>query len=137
MILDDTSAAIYTTLNGGTALTALLAGTTSIYDQQAPDTVSLPFVVFSHQGGGPDNIAPVNLESNLWYVRAYSATSAKSASLIMAQIDALLHRKALSITGQTTFWCNREENIKTVENLPNNGKIWSAGAIYRIRTAAT
>lgn len=137
MILDDTSAALYTTMNGGTALTALLASTTSVYDTQAPDVAALPFVVFSHQGGGPDNLAPVNLESNLWYVRAYSASGMKAASEIMTQIDALLHRKALAITGNTTFWCNREENIKLVENLPNGGKIWSAGGIYRIRTAAT
>lgn len=137
MILDATSAAIYTALSGGTALTALLAGTTSIYDMQAPDVAALPYCIFSHQGGGPDNIAPVNLENNMWYVRAYSATSAKSATEIFTQIDALLNRKQLSITGFSTFWCNREENIRLVENLPNGGRIYSAGAIYRIRAAAT
>lgn len=136
MILDKTAAAIYTALNGGTALTALLAGTTSIYDAQAPDGASYPFVVFSHQGGGPDNIAPVTIESNLWYVRAYSETSAKTAAEIFEQVDALLHRKALSITGFTTFWCNREQNIRLIENLPSGEKVWSAGGIYRIRTTS-
>jgi hypothetical protein len=92
-------------------------------------------MTFSHQGGGPDNIAPVDLENNLWYVRAYSATSAKDATEIFAQADLLLDRKALSITGYNTFWCNRESNIKLVENLPNGGKIWSSGGIYRIRTS--
>ena len=135
MILDKTSASLYTTLQSGTALTALLAGTTSVYDMQAPDNATLPYVTFSHQGGGPDNIAPVNLENNLWYVRAYSSTSSKSATEIFEQADLLINRKAISITGYNTFWCNRETNIKLVENLPNGQKVWSCGGIYRIRTS--
>src|SRR5574341_912799 len=130
MILDKTSASLYTTLQAGTALTARLAGTTSIYDAQAPDNATLPFVVFSHMGGGPDNIAPVNLENNLWQVRAFSATSAKDAAEIFEQADTLINKKAISITGYNVFWCNRETNIKLVENLPNGQKVWSAGGVY-------
>ncbi len=132
MILDHTSASLYTTLQAGTALTALLPGTTSIYDAQAPDDDTLPYIVFTHMGGGPDNIAPVNLENNLWQVRAFG-TSAKSAAEIFEQADLLINRKALSISGYNTFWCNRETNIKLVENLPNGAKVWSTGGIYRIR----
>jgi len=134
MILDHTSAALLTTLQSGTALTALLPGTTSIYDMQAQDNDTLPYIIFTHMGGGPDNIAPVNLENNLWQVRAFG-TSAKNATEIFEQADLLLNRKAISISGYNTFWCNRETNIKLVENLPNNVKIYTAGGIYRIRTS--
>jgi len=134
MILDKTAAAFYTTLTGGTALTALLAGTASVYDTQAPDNATLPYVVFSHQAGGPENVDANNLEQNLWYVRAYSATSAKTATEIFAQADTLINRVNISITGFNTIWCAREENIKLVENTPS-GRIWSAGGLYRIRTA--
>ncbi len=50
--------ALYNTLSGGTALTALLAGGTaapSIYNQQAPDEAAFPYVVFALQGGGDEN----------------------------------------------------------------------------------
>jgi hypothetical protein len=133
-LLGDTSVALYTTLAGGTALTALLAGTTSVYESQAPDKSTYPFVVFNHQGGGPDNINPSEIESNLWLVKVYSATSAKSASDIFAQADALLHRKNISIGSAKTFWCCREQNVKLVENPPNGVIRYMRGGIYRIRT---
>jgi len=134
MILDKTAAALYTTMNGGTALTALLAGTTSIYDTQAPDNATLPFVVFSHQAGGPENVDANALEQNVWYVRVYSSTSAKNATEIFEQVDTLLNRVNITITGYNTIWCAREENVKLLENTPS-GKVWSSGGLYRIRTA--
>lgn len=135
-ILEDTPAALYTTLQGGTALTALLAGTTSIYDASPPHGVAYPYVVFNHQGGGPELQTSKGMESNLWFVRAYSAESAKNAAQIFEQVDALLHQINISISGLTTFWCAREENIKLVETAPDQSRVWQAGGIYRIRTTA-
>ena len=133
MILNATGSALYTRLQG-TALTALLPGTASIYDTQAPDNATLPYVVYNHQAGGPENVDANNLEANLWYVRAYSTTSNKTAQQIFEQVDTLLNRVNISITGYNTLWCAREENINLLENTPS-GKIWSCGAVYRIRTA--
>ena len=135
-LLGDTSTAIYTTLAAGTALITKLGGT-AIYDMQAPDGVALPYVVFNHQGGGPDSINPSEIESNLWLVKAYSATSAKNASEIFAEADTLIHRKQLSINGGTvnTFWCAREQNVKLVETLPSKQLVWMRGGIYRLRTS--
>jgi hypothetical protein len=145
-LLGDTSAAIYTVLSGGTALVAQLAtvpgvaGTASlpaIYDMQAPDGAPLPYVIFQHQGGGPDNITSAGIESNVWAVKIHTASGAKNASQIFALVDELLHRKNLSISGGTvnTWWCCREENVKLLENLPNGKRIWMRGGIYRIRTS--
>lgn len=135
MILDDTATALYGTLTGGTALTALLAGTTSVYWQQAPDNASYGFVVYNHQGGGPDNDSPGKHESNIWQVRAYSATGPKQAALILTQADLLINQKSISIGGSACYWCAREANINLVENLPSGKKVWSAGGLYRIRTS--
>ena len=134
-LLGDTSTAIYTTLAAGTALIGKLGGT-AIYDMQAPDGVALPYLIFNHQGGGPDSINPSEIESNLWLVKAYSATSAQNASQIFAEADTLIHRKQLSINGGTvnTFWCAREENVKLVETLPSKQHVWMQGGLYRIRT---
>lgn len=136
MILDKTSAALYTTLTGGTALVSMLSGgTAGIYDTQAPEGAALDYVVFSHQAGGPETVSSSNIENNLWFVRAYSAVSAKRASEILGQADALLHRRNITIGSGSTWWCAREENVKNVEVTPSGQLVWMAGGIYRIRTS--
>ena len=137
MIINDTASSFYTTLTGGTALTAMLAGTTSVYHMQAPDEAAFPYVVYNHQGGGPTPINPSRLEDNVWWVRAYSVTSGVNAAQIFEQVDALLHRKNITITGATTIWCQREQNIALVENPKTGTKIFTCGGMYRIRTTNT
>ncbi len=43
------AASIYGTLTGGTALTALLAGTASIYNTVVPQGAAFPYLVFNQQ----------------------------------------------------------------------------------------
>jgi hypothetical protein len=133
--LSATAAALYTTLTGGTALTSLLAGTTSVYDTQAPDGASLPYVVFSHAGGGPDNLNASNLENDVWFIRAYTTSGMKAAYAIREQVDALVHKHNLSTTGWRAFWCCRETSITGIENPPDGVRVYAAGGLYRIRLA--
>ena len=135
-ILGETSEAIFSTLSAGTVLITALGGT-AIYDTQAPEGASLPYIVFNHQGGGPDNITGSNIESNLWLVKAYSATLLSNASSIFNEADKLLHKQSISINGGTvnTWWCCREENVKLVENPPSGKPIFMRGGIYRVRTS--
>lgn len=137
MIINDTATALGSVLMSGTALTALLAGTTSVYHLQAPDEASFPYVVFNHQGGGPTGDSPSRIEDNVWWIRCYSVTSALSSAQIFEQVDALLHRINIVITGATTFWCQRESNIALIENQPTGNKIFTCGGMYRIRTTNT
>jgi hypothetical protein len=131
--LSATAKALYATLSGGTALTSLLAGTASVYDTQAPDGASLPYVVFSHAGGGPDNINPSNLENDVWWIRAYTTGTMEAAYAIREQVDALVHKQALSPSGWTVLDCRRETSVTTVENPPSGQRISVAGGLYRIR----
>lgn len=137
MIIGDTATALYGTLVAGTALTALLAGTTSVYHGQASEDATFPYVVFNHQGGGPIGINPSRIEDNLWYVRAYSVTSMLNASNIFTQVDTILHRVNITITGATTIWCQRESNVTLIEMAPNGKPIYSCGGMYRIMTTNT
>lgn len=123
--------ALYSKLSGGTALVSALGGT-AIYVDQAPDGTNLPYVVFSHQAGGADNIIPVDLRTDLWFVRAY-ASARDAANLLDGHISDLLHRGSLTVSGWTCFWLVREENFALVENLPNNNRVYMAGATYRVR----
>jgi len=130
-ILGAMGTAIYSKLAAGTALTTALGGT-AIYAEQAPDKSTLPYVIFNHMAGGPENITPRDMRSHLWFVRAYASTRA-AVNLYDGYISDLLHKGSLSVTGWTTFWLVREEDFSLVENPPNGDKIHMAGATYRIR----
>jgi hypothetical protein len=125
-------ASLYGTLTAGTPLTSLLSSGSAVYNMQAPDGAVLPYIVFSHAGGGQEAITPSNMQNVVYYIRAY-ATNATLAGSIDAQIDALIHKKTLTVTGWTNFYTSREDNIPTVETTPSGEVIYSAGAYYRIR----
>lgn len=127
------NAALYSKMNAATALTGLLAGTTSIYYQQAPDGAALNYVVFSYQGGGPTNYYPHDSRDMLLFARGYSATGPAAAGSIDAQISTLLHRGSVNVSGYTNYWLARETDASLVENAPDGTKVWMAGAIYRVR----
>jgi len=123
--------AIYSRLNGATALTALLAGTTSIYAQQAPEGAAYPYVVYNIQGGGDENLTPNRTKNIVVFVRGYSKTGNAQAGSIDAQIDTALHLVPLSPSGWTNVWLARETDVETVENPPTGGQIWMNGGLYR------
>ena len=125
--------ALYSTLTGGTALTALLAGTTSVYNSAVPRDVSYDVVVFQLMGGGDDNETPTRSKSLVYMVKGVSQTSMKTAGLIDNQIDTLLHRKTLTVTGWTNFWTAREQDIEFVETTPEGRNYWHSGGLYRVR----
>lgn len=130
------NAAIYSTLSSGTALTALLAGTTAIYNMQAVDGATFDYVVFNVQGGGDDNLTAHRTKNLVLFVRGYSSTSAARAGSIDAKVDALLHNAVLNVSGWSNFWSAREEDVSTVEVTESGNKIWMAGGMYRLRLAA-
>jgi len=123
--------ALYSKLSGGTALTTALGGT-FIYSEQAPDGADLPYVIFNHASGGPENIIPVDLRTDAWFVRAYDDDRA-TANRLDGHISDLLHKGSLSVSGWTCFWLVREESLSLVENLPSGEKTYMAGGMYRVR----
>jgi len=128
--------AIYSTLSAGTTLTALLAGTSAIYNMQAVDGATFDYVVWNTQGGGDDNLTAHRTKNLVLFVRGYSSTSAARAGSIDTQIDALLHKAVLTVSGWSNFWAAREEDVATVEVTESGNKIWMAGGMYRLRLAA-
>ena len=126
--------ALYNALSGGTALITELGGTL-IYQDHAPDGQARPYVIFNHQGGGPDLLNSHDMRNNLWYVRGYADTRAKAVA-IDKQVDALLDKQTLSVSGYTNFWTVREEDMSTAEVQPDKTRIYSNGGFYRIRLTA-
>lgn len=135
------NAAVYTALYSrlqGTALTALLAGTTSIYNAQAPEGAALPYVVFSQAGGGWVQDTQHTDANDVLYIRGYSETSMASAGSISSQIFTLLNRAPLTITGWSNSWLQGEApHIEYAEPDESGKVIYSAGDHYRLRIDKT
>lgn len=126
--------ALFSRLASTSAITSLLAeGSASIYHLQAKNNATLPYIVFSQQGGGDENETANRTKNLLKFVRAYSGVSALQAGSIDAQIDTALHLVPLTVSGWTDFWLAREEDLETVETEPNGQKKYMQGGFYRLR----
>ena len=131
--MNEVNKAIFEKLQAGTALTALLAGTASIYHLQPPDNTAMPYVIFSLQGGGDENMTPSRMKNTVHFIRGYSSASAATAGSIDTQIDSLFHGGTIGVSGWNTFWLAREAEFEQIENLPSGEKAYMAGAFYRLR----
>jgi hypothetical protein len=131
--------AIYNQLSGGTALVAALGGNRAslgnkppIFYLQAPDNEPKPYVIWSYQAGGDENITPNRTNNKIVLVRSFASAPAQ-AGTIDALVDGRLHMQTLNVTGWTNFWLARETEVTLVENLPNVEKSYMSGAMYRCR----
>ena len=122
-ILNALAAAIYSRLSGLSDAT--------IYHLQAPTNAAFPYVVYSLQAGGPENITPSDMHNDVYFVRAYASTAYQAAA-IDAVISTLL-LQTLTVAGYTNYSLTREQDFELVENPPNKQPVFMAGAFYRIR----
>lgn len=122
---------LFSKLSGGTALVNALGGT-AIYYAQAPDNVAYPYVVFSYQAGGPQNVTPSDMRDAVVYVRCY-ATAAAQGGTIDALVSSLLHGGSISVSGYTNYWTKREQDIALVETDAAGRIVYTSGGLYRIR----
>lgn len=119
-------AALFTAIGG----TNTNAGT-AVFIEIAPDNQPLPYVVWSYINEGDVNDTPHILKDCPIFIRAY-ATTASAAKTIDAQINNILHRKTLTITGWTNILTRRENGHGLVETDAAGKKTWMRGADYRI-----
>ena len=125
--------ALYEAMTGGTALTALLAGTASIYNSIAPPGSSFDYVVFNQQAGADENMDDHRRTDWRYTVKAVSATSPAAAGIIAAAIDDLLHDAPLSVTGYANLWQRRVSTVEFTEVTPAGEYYYHAGGIYQFR----
>lgn len=126
--------AVFNKLGAAAGLTALVS--TRIYARQAPQGAALPYVIFSHQGGGQVNMEPVDRLELVYWIRAYAVTQS-AAGAVDDQISAALHRQALTVTGWAHLGCQRESDQRLEERDAAGALIWITGALYRIRAQST
>jgi len=135
MGLESSAAAqfIYTKLAADSALTAIVGS--RIYDQEAPQNATYPYVVFSFLSGVDLPVAGGGrLWSNmLFLVEAVGHVSSFGGNLgtAAARIDAVLQASNGSVTDGTISACVREENFRMVEELAGE-QYRRIGGRYRI-----
>lgn len=129
--MNELNAAIYTRLQG-TAITSLLSGTTALYNIQAPENATLPYIVWNIQGGGDENLTQNRTKNLVMFIRAYSENSAALAGSIDAQIDTAFHMQPLTVSGWTNIWCAKEQDLETVQLEPSGNQFFMAGGLYRV-----
>ena len=125
---------LFTKLTGAGGLTALLAGTASVYGYLAPLNENGPYVVFNKQAGVPEyTFGGTAVENLVYQVRGVTAgPNMGAAGSIAKQIDVALNDQALTVSGYTHLYCRREGDIAYVETDPG-GQRWNhSGALYRI-----
>jgi hypothetical protein len=126
----DTETAFYTKLNVS-AITTL--ATSGVHNKLAPAGTPLPYVIFQQQGGGDENATPTRSRMPLYVVKAI-ASSQSAATAIDSAIDALLNNGSLlSISGWTTYWLMREQDVNYIEVTAQGVPIYHIGGIYRLR----
>jgi hypothetical protein len=130
--VNELDTALYNRLTGGTALTALLAGTASVYNQIAPEGAALPYALYQLAAGGDENETPMRSKQLVYNIKGVSATGAKSAGQIDNAIDDLLHRVTLTVTGWTDILTKREGDFAYTETTPEGRHFWHSGGRYRL-----
>ena len=128
---------LFTTLSGGTALTALLGGT-EIYNAlgNRGSVNTYPMVIFTKSSGVDDNDSPHRAKTLVYQVTGISMVSKYQAETIDNACDALIHNASLgSMVGWGDYWCRRETDISYVEEIAGGKVLWHEGGMYRIRLA--
>lgn len=124
---------LYTALNVS-AITTKLGGS-YIYDPVAPPGQSRPYIIFTHTGGGHENINPSDLRNHVYLVKGV-ADGKKVAGEVHDLILAALHNQTVTVSGYTNFWTAAEEEVRMVEVLDDGTMVYHCGAYYRIRIDA-
>lgn len=119
-------------LIGDTALISELGGDTAIYYGVAPQGTARPYVIFFNAGGGPENLYPSDLTSEVYVVKAV-ADSMSGALSVDDKCKSALHKQTLTVTGYTNIWTRRENEVSLTEVSDDGTIIRHEGAYYRIR----
>lgn len=135
--MNELDAAIYSKLASATALTALLAGTASVYNGMAPQGAATPYVIFSAASDRDGYTLSAEATVDFIYtVKAVTVSPAgspskKAAGAIAAQIKTALNDQPLTIAGRTWLSTRRESSIDYAE--PDSSNIYfHVGGNYRI-----
>ena len=131
--MNDLATALYGKLNQATAVTALLSGTTAIYDTMVPQSGAYPCIVFQQSAWKVETVDPQRREDAYITVQAIGTVGFRQAGSIDNAIDLVLDGGSISVTGHDLLWMKRQQQIRYSESRSGGGYYYHQGGIYRIR----
>jgi len=132
--------ALYTKLNVSGVTTLATGG---IFESIAPESASLPYVIFQRQAAEPVVYSfgiNLQLESDLWAIRAVTdedSNTAKEPQGLGEEILAACQTAigtSLTLTGNTNVWCARFQDIAPYQDPLNDRTIYHRGFLLRVAT---
>lgn len=129
--MNEIEAGLYSALSADTAIIGAL-GSTAIYNQIAPQTASVPYIVFGPGFGGKANISPGDLRNYVYPVKVVAAESKVAGTLGELILDCL-HQTTLTVDGFTNYHTQAEGQIQFVETGRDGRLIFHSGYDMRIR----
>jgi len=131
MIIKPMATALYSKLAGISAITSQLAnGTASIHHILAPKNDDYPFVTFSLQYGGPENITPSDSHEQLWFIRTYDRNQTTAANVAQS-IGTALHNSTISAGSYQSVIMELDEELEGFEIDSSGNGVFMAGGFYR------
>ena len=131
MIIKPMATALYSKLAGLSAVTTQLAnGTASIHHMLAPKNDEYPFLVYSLQFGGPENITPSDSHEQLWFIRTYDRNQTTAASIAQS-IGTALQNGTITVGSYQSVIMELDEELEGFEIDSSGNGVFMAGGFYR------
>ena len=130
--------ALYSKLTGASAVTDLLATSTSVYHGQAPEGAAYPFVIFHQQAGTRTRAQgkTTAFVEETWLVKAVDENSTSdTAEAIAEAVEATLANGTLTVTGRTLHDVYPSGDVNYLER-DGDRTYRHHGANYRVVTSA-
>jgi len=128
-----TQTALRSRLTGDAAVAALVGA--RVYHLRAPETATLPYVVFFASSDLTETEDPHRRENQIVTVKALAAGDTQ-AEQIDAAVDAALDNRPLTVSGYVNIWLRRTGGIPALdEDLGGGQFVYQRGSTYRLRLA--
>lgn len=125
--MNDCDKAVFDILSAAPGVTGQVS--TRVYNMQAPQEATEPYIIFNKQSGGQEYVFSSGKFRSLAYLVKGVCHSRypKAAGTIDSEIETAMHDAALSVSGWTTLYCRREMDVSYAE-----GEYTHRGGVYRI-----
>lgn len=116
---------LYSVLSGDSTITTIVGtdaqGNPNIFNNQATEGATLPYVLFFLVSGQFPNISPIRETDDLWQIEAVaqdtaSASGMETAESLATAIHNAFDHVPITVSGWTNFWITPKAYMHMVEN---------------------
>lgn len=133
-MINPIKAAVYSKLNGTSAVTSLLSSATAIYWQIAGESAARPYIVFYMSSGGDTQSVPNELIDVRIGIKAVAVSGTAAGNIASAIRDALNNQELNYGSGWKHIDCRETGLIDFVETV-DRVQYYHSGGLYRLRAS--